>query len=156
MPIYEFQCSECGLRFDKLFKRVSEVKEIECKSCGAPAKRQVTAAAFKFAHSTGLRGALPPNTGTSDDWNFDKAVGRDSENKWRQIERRNTGKDSVIRDERKAGRVISRNHLVPKMDGSGEYRVMSEGERTSVNEKREASFKIAQAAAKQTKKKEGQ
>jgi len=154
MPIYEFQCFSCGLRFDKLFRRVSDEKEIPCKACGEPAKKQVSAASFKFAHSQGVNGALPPNTGTSDDWNFDKAIGRDAEQKWKAIEQRNSGKDSVIRDERRDGRVISRNHLAPKLDGSGEYRVITESERVKANQNRETAFAISQAVKKKAQKKE--
>ena len=147
MPIYEFQCSECGLQFEKIFRRISEDLEHPCENCQAPAKKMVSAVSFQFAHKTGVRGAAPSSTGTSDDWNYDKTIGRDAARKWEEIERRNTNKDSVIRDERKAGRVISRNHLVPKTDGSGEYRVMSEPERVRTNTNREAAFKIAKEAA---------
>ena len=151
MPIYEFLCYSCGLRFEKLYRAVSDDQEVPCKDCGDPAHKQVTAAAFKFAHKQGVRGALPPNTGTSDDFNFDKAIGRDAEQKWKAIEVRNSEKDSVIRDEFKRGNLISRNHLAPKLDGSGEYRKISEAERVKANQGREAAFAVSQAVAKKAK-----
>jgi putative FmdB family regulatory protein len=147
MPIYEYQCSECGLRFEKLFRSIQEVPEQPCAECGKPAQKLVSAVSFQFVHKQGLRGALPSNTGTSDDWNFDKAIGRDAEKKWSHIEERNSGKDGVIRDERRAGRVVSRDQLVPKSDGSG-YRVIKEGERVRANQHRETAAKIAKAAKK--------
>lgn len=153
MPIYEYQCEACGLRFERLWRSASAAtEEVECETCSALAKRQISSFAFKFNHGSGVNGAAPSNTGTSDDWNYDKAIGRDAERKWAAIEKRNAGKDSVIRDERKAGRVVSRNHLAPKMDGTGEYRVITDSERQKVNASRETAFSVAQAAAKKAKK----
>ena len=152
MPIYEFQCYSCGLRFEKLYRRVTDDPEAPCTSCGEPSQRQVTAAAFKFAHTQGTRGALPPNTGTSDDWNWDKAIGRDAEEKWRKIEQRDKIKDTKIRDERREGKVVTRDHLIAQRDGSGEYRVMTEPERLVVNERRKAAFEVSPAVKKKAAK----
>ena len=151
MPLYEFQCNSCGLQFEKLFKRVTDVRTLECPSCGNDAKKMVSASNFSFTHpQSQLNGMAPPNTGTSDDWNFDKAIGRDAEKKWADVEKRDAVKTAHIRQERKEGRVISRNHLIPKGDGS--YRTIGEKERVQVNQRREASFKVAQAAKNKMKK----
>lgn len=148
MPLYVFTCPSCGLRFEKLYRRVSDDSETECESCGATAKRQVTAANFTFAHGEGqTRGPLPPNTGTSDDWNFDKAIGRDAERRWGHIENNRKKKAEIVRDEAKQGRGIGMDHLVKKPEGG--YRVVGESERKVINERREASFQIAKAAKKQ-------
>jgi len=49
MPIYAFQCAECGHNFDRLQKMSDPDPEV-CPSCGAPAvKRQVTAPSFRLA-----------------------------------------------------------------------------------------------------------
>lgn len=153
MPIYEYQCESCGLRFERLWRSIGSATDtVPCKACSEKAKRMISSFAFKFNHSSGVNGAAPSNTGTSDDWNYDKAIGRDAERKWAEIDKRNAGKDRVVRDERKSGRVISRNHLAPKMDGTGEYRVISESERTKVNASRETAFSVAQAISKKAKK----
>lgn len=150
MPVYVFTCQDCGLRFEKLYRRVSEDQDHPCE-CGGTGKRQVTAAAFSFKHPVSQTpGALPPNTGTSDDFNFDKAIGRDAERKWKAIDQRNSVKDRTIRREREAGRAVSRDQLVPKSDGSGEYRVITESERVRANQNRSAAFEIAKAASKKT------
>lgn len=150
MPIYVFTCQTCGLRFEKLFRRVSDDKEHPCSECGGVGKRQVTAASFSFKHpQSQLRGALPPNTGTSDDFNFDKAIGRDAEKKWAKIHENNAAKDKVIGEEAKKGRGITRDHLVKKREGG--YRVVGESERKTINDRREAAFKVSQAATKQAK-----
>ena len=156
MPIYEYQCDECGFRTEKLWKRISIAKStIPCDECETDMRKLVSVAAFAFKHGEGqTRGALPPSTGTSDDWNFDKAIGRDAEKKWEDVGKREAVKSRTIRHEREEGRAVTRDHLVPKSDGSGEYRVITEPERERVNENRQAAFDISQAAKKRPKPKE--
>ncbi|MDG2525832.1 zinc ribbon domain-containing protein [Stenotrophomonas sp. HITSZ_GD] len=49
MPIYAFQCAECGHSFDRL-QKLSDPDPTVCPSCGAAAvKRQVTAPSFRLA-----------------------------------------------------------------------------------------------------------
>lgn len=49
MPIYAFQCAECGHSFDRL-QKLSDPDPTVCPSCGAEAvKRQVTAPSFRLA-----------------------------------------------------------------------------------------------------------
>ncbi len=135
MPIYVFTCQSCGLRFEELYRSISENKEHPC-SCGGKGVRQVTSASFAFKHSQSqLNGAMPPNTGTSDDWNYDKAIGRDASQKWEKIHENNSKKEKMIREKRKEGVGITSQHLVKTRGGEG-YRVMSESERKAINERR--------------------
>lgn len=49
MPIYEFECSECGHRFDRL-QKLSDADPVDCPACGAPkVHRRVSAPAFRLA-----------------------------------------------------------------------------------------------------------
>ena len=51
MPIYAFQCAECGHPFDRL-QKMSDPDPDVCPSCGTNAvKRQVTAPSFRLAGS---------------------------------------------------------------------------------------------------------
>ncbi|MEQ1948173.1 MAG: zinc ribbon domain-containing protein [Bryobacteraceae bacterium] len=34
MPIFEFQCDDCGTKFEKLLRRAGETSGVECPSCG--------------------------------------------------------------------------------------------------------------------------
>jgi putative FmdB family regulatory protein len=34
MPIYEYRCEDCGTKFEKLVRRVSEAPELACPACG--------------------------------------------------------------------------------------------------------------------------
>jgi putative FmdB family regulatory protein len=154
MPVYAFTCHSCGLRFDKLFRSMADstLTETPCGSCGEPAYRQVTAAAFTFSHpSSQVRGAAPPNTGTSDDWNYDKAIGRDAEQKWKVVEKRDAEKARVIRQERENGLALNNGQLVRSRE-DGSYRAITEAERQVVNERRTTAFQVAQAAKQQGKK----
>lgn len=149
MPIYEYQCDECGLRDEKLWSSISKSKDtIPCESCGKEMRKLISRTNFAFAH-TPSGGPRPQNTGVhSIDYNFDKVIGEDAAQKWKKIEERNAVKDSVIRDERKAGKLVTRDHLVPKVDGSGEYRVITEAERVKANAGRTTAFEVAKAARK--------
>jgi putative FmdB family regulatory protein len=35
MPIYEYRCSECGEKFEKLVRFSASASEVECPKCGA-------------------------------------------------------------------------------------------------------------------------
>jgi len=51
MPIYAFQCAECGHSFDRL-QKMSDPDPETCPACGASAvKRQLTAPSFRLAGS---------------------------------------------------------------------------------------------------------
>ena len=51
MPIYAFQCAECGHSFDRL-QKMSDPDPETCPACGAhQVKRQVTAPSFRLSGS---------------------------------------------------------------------------------------------------------
>jgi len=51
MPIYEFECTECGDTFERL-QKLSDADPTDCPKCGAPrVKRKLTAPAFRLAGS---------------------------------------------------------------------------------------------------------
>lgn len=51
MPIYEFECTQCGNRFDRL-QKLSDPDPSACPSCGAPkVHRLVSAPSFRLAGS---------------------------------------------------------------------------------------------------------
>ena len=49
MPIYEFQCNKCGIRFEKILSLSESLKNIEC-NCPekAPSKKVVSAPSFRL------------------------------------------------------------------------------------------------------------
>lgn len=34
MPIFEYQCDDCGTKFEKLVRRQTESEDLTCPSCG--------------------------------------------------------------------------------------------------------------------------
>lgn len=152
MPIYEFQCEECGLRFEKLFRAVSSNPEVPCSSCGEPAKKLVSAASFQFAH-TPVGGPVPQNTGVHAlDYNADRVIGRDAEMRWKAIEKRKALKEKVASEQHKAGgKAFGMDHVVRDSQAESGYRTMGEQERQYVNEHRTTAFEVAKAAAKAAK-----
>lgn len=50
MPIYEYQCQECGQRTEEL-QRFDDPPLEECRECGGPMRKLVSAPAFQFKGS---------------------------------------------------------------------------------------------------------
>lgn len=149
LPIYEYLCEECGLKFDRLRKMSESDAPQPCLECGTEARKLVSAANHAFAHpASQTRGMAPPNTGTSDDYNFDKAIGRDAARRWENIGQRIDRKKQVIKENPGAtGYDLSRNH-----DGS--YRVMGQQERAASEAGRALGAEVQRAI--QSEKKNGQ
>lgn len=126
MPVYEYQCDACGLRFDKLRKMSESDAPQACLECGVAARKLVSVVNHAFVHpASQTRGMAPPNTGTSDDYNVDKAIGRDAARRWEHIGQRIERKKQVIRDNPgSTGYDLSRKH-------DGTYRVMNANERAA-------------------------
>ena len=50
MPLYEYKCQECGLRFERI-ERASEIRDGVCPECGEIAHRLIGAPALQFKGS---------------------------------------------------------------------------------------------------------
>jgi putative FmdB family regulatory protein len=63
MPLFEFQCEDCGTKFEKLVRRAGETADVECPSCG---DRHVTEQLSTFAaHANGSsKEAAMPSCGS--------------------------------------------------------------------------------------------
>jgi putative FmdB family regulatory protein len=151
MPIYEYECQTCGLQFEKL-KSMSKCMDPEpCPECAAPeAKKLMSVVNHTFAHTV-VGGPRPQNTGVhAIDYNVDRTIGRDAEQRWGVIEKRNNRKNVVIRDSRKSGlNVTNRDQLVRTTEN--DYRVITEQERLTVNAGREKHNQVMQKIAKAIK-----
>ena len=144
MPIHEYECDDCGLRVEELFKSTPPAT-LTCDDCGSVMRRLVSAANHSFAHTP--TGPTPQNTGvTGIDHNFDRVIGRDAERRWKAIEERQAHKRSVLRDAHKGGVAAGMEHLVRTREGAGEYRVIGEDERKEVNARRKLAEAVSKAA----------
>jgi len=50
MPLYEYQCSKCGHRFEKI-QKFSDKKIRKCPECGGPVEQVISAPAVQFKGS---------------------------------------------------------------------------------------------------------
>lgn len=147
MPLYEFQCDSCGVRFEKLFRRIVDDPQVDCGECGKRARKMMSACNHTFAH-TPVGGPRPQNTGVhSIDYNADRVIGRDAARRWEEIEKTRSYKHSLVRDERKAGRAVNLEHVVRDERVEGNYRVMDQKEVGTVNERRKVAHDASAAKA---------
>jgi putative FmdB family regulatory protein len=47
LPLYEYRCTQCGHRFEKI-QSFSAEAEVECPKCGGVLERPLTAPSFQF------------------------------------------------------------------------------------------------------------
>ena len=50
MPIYEYECQDCGKRFE-IFQRISEEPLNECRACGGKLRRLISQCSFQLKGS---------------------------------------------------------------------------------------------------------
>jgi len=66
MPLYEYECSQCHRRTEKI-QKFSDAELTVCPHCGGPLARTITAPSFQFAgggwYKDGYGNAKPAATG---------------------------------------------------------------------------------------------
>ena len=128
MPIFKYQCSDCGLQFGSMQSKKAVKETVPCKKCGETASRQVSAPSFTFAHRPGAPG--PQNTGaTTVDHDVDVVIGRSAKANLLEFQKRSDYKRRVIDANNTTGDNLSR------LD-DGEYFVMTEQERIGAKKAR--------------------
>jgi putative FmdB family regulatory protein len=56
MPLYEFACLDCGVEFESLVRKASEITDITCPSCNGK-KLEEKYSSFASVSKTGTSGA---------------------------------------------------------------------------------------------------
>ena len=59
MPIYEYQCNDCGNRFEKLVRRSTESDGLACPSCGQPHLTQQLSVFAAHSNGAPARAEMP-------------------------------------------------------------------------------------------------
>lgn len=97
MPLYDYQCHNCGVAFEKVAKS-SEREQQPCISCDGMAEIKMSGD-FSYSFNQTVQGVAPPNTGVSAyDHMVDRVIGKDAEQSWKAIDERNERKREVLRD----------------------------------------------------------
>ena len=95
MPLYIFECQDCGCESEEVVSR--KVKEIECPSCGGLSARALSRDVSSTCKNGNIVTVTTQKTGIQDlDFDFDRVIGEDSRVKWDKINRRNAYKQSVL------------------------------------------------------------
>jgi putative FmdB family regulatory protein len=63
MPTYEYECDECGERFEK-FQRITAEPVKTCPKCGGAVRRLISGGAAVIFKSSGFHATDYPKTGT--------------------------------------------------------------------------------------------
>lgn len=85
MPIYEYQCQECGFQHEAL-QKISDDPLVDCPSCGAAAlQKQISAAGFRLSgngwYETDFKSSNQKNLSQKDSIKPAKSESKKSESK---------------------------------------------------------------------------
>jgi len=86
MPIYEFKCNECGLRFERLYAETKGEATEECPSCKKAAHKIISRTNHVMKESK----VIPKE--------IDLKVGRDAEKRWLAYEDRKNEKEKIKKE----------------------------------------------------------
>lgn len=122
MPVYRYQCHECGLQFELACPVSSRDKEQPCLSCDEMTKRMMPEGVNGFFNKD-VTGPIPQNTGISGlDAHIDRTIGASAQKGWEAQNKREQEKRRILARSENEGKTLSRNP-----DGS--YRPMGIEER---------------------------
>lgn len=83
MPIYEFICEKCYLKFEKIYSKISDNKKEKCPNCDSDSEKVISLVNHRFAESK----TIPKD--------IDKKVGMDAEKRWLEYEEKNKLKNNI-------------------------------------------------------------
>lgn len=115
MPLYEYSCEKCGLRFEELKNSVENSERMPCKKCGANSNRQMSS----FA---------PVMAGGSSVEPVDMKVGREANKRWQRYHDNQS--------KRRDGKKLEKFDLPKAKDGKY-MPVMALGKKDDVNQRKE-------------------
>lgn len=122
MPVYRYQCEDCGLNFSA--RTISASTNGTCPSCKASVPRSLPRNVSVTVSGNG-EGLNAPDTGFSaHDYEIDRIIGSDSKAKWKTIAERQKEKLRVIQSSGATGFDLTKKH-----DGS--YGVMTPDQRAA-------------------------
>lgn len=136
MPLYQYLCGPCNLRFEAAGGSAAAAKPAACPRCSRPAPRAVPQN-LRVAYNAQVSGVAPQNTGlTGVDASYDRVIGQHARQGWDAQRRRVADKRGIL--ERNPG---IRGEDIKRLPGKNTYEVMGAAER----DQRRAAEPLAQA-----------
>lgn len=124
IPIYTYQCDDCGFRFTKRRTARKSKDPLRCDLCNANVYLAVPETMNSQMKVSGDGSINPQNTGVSSyDANVDRVIGDHAETSWKSIDNRLSHKRKILNNHQGiTGFDLSRQK-------DGDYRIMSAQER---------------------------
>ena len=99
MPLYEYKCTKCGHRFEKI-QKFSDRKIKKCPECGGPVEQTVTAAAVQFKGSGWYVTdyAKKSTTPSNSDGSYAKDASKDGAAKTERSRKEGSSKESTSKE----------------------------------------------------------
>jgi len=124
LPLYRYQCQECGLRFDARVSAENGTSPYPCLDCETLSERVVPETMTSTYNPTGDGSIRPQNTGVNSyDANVDRVIGDHAKTSYTHISKRHERKREIIRD----NPGIS-GHDLSRTDDN-DYRILNSDER---------------------------
>lgn len=125
MPLYQYLCPTCKLRFEKIGQAARSEDPAACPTCQRPAPRALGGAP-RMAYQANTTGITPQNTGlTGVDSNYDRVIGQSAKAGWDVQRQRVADKRAVLR-----ANPGLRGEDLKKMPSSGHYEPMPRPEQS--------------------------
>jgi putative FmdB family regulatory protein len=96
MPTYDYQCKNCGLRFESFLSISEYEKPQECPSCNTLSERWIPES-VSSVFNVDVQSIAPQNTGISElDLHIDRVIGAHAQKGWENIKRRVADKRALL------------------------------------------------------------
>jgi putative FmdB family regulatory protein len=97
MPLYQYLCGECKLRFESVGGASNASQPAACPRCSRPAPRALPGS-LRTAYSAQVSGIAPQNTGLSGvDTSYDRVIGQSARQGWDAQRLRLRDKHEILR-----------------------------------------------------------
>jgi len=90
MPIYEYYCKGCFVKFEQFAPRSEGFEKAKCPSCGKEAPRKISRPGGFILKGSGFH--------VNDYPDVDRVVGQDADRKWKRIHEEREKRDRVRRE----------------------------------------------------------
>jgi hypothetical protein len=133
VPLQQYKCNSCGFTTKRMVRQGTSAV-LSCARCGDTLVIASNMGSFKFAHQPGM--PAPTNSGASSvDHDVDVIIGRDSQLRLQEMEKRQDRKRNIMRQNS-----LTSGHRLSRMD-DGDYFVMSPEEEKAARTARNLNSK---------------